>query len=233
MFHLFNSNMKFIEKILSVPKSLYVSIKLCGLKNGIRLPIFVRYNTVLRDISGHVITPAAGGIFCVGFGSGEGTADVKYVRSVLEVSGTIIVEDYLRLGAGTRLCVSGTLHVNSMTNTSRLHLVCMDKITIGKNVLIGWDTCIMDSDMHTILNLETKEILPKTSQVTIGDNVLIGTRCLILKGSNIPNGCIVGARSVVTKPFSISNSILAGNPARVVKTGYTRLKKIPNYETKI
>lgn len=52
--------MKIID-ILSIPKSLYVSIKMCGFKKGIKLPILVRYNTVLRDISGQVITPARGG----------------------------------------------------------------------------------------------------------------------------------------------------------------------------
>lgn len=53
--------MELLEKLLSVPKSLYVSIKLCGLTKGIKLPIFVRYNTVLRDISGRVIAPSWGG----------------------------------------------------------------------------------------------------------------------------------------------------------------------------
>ena len=99
----------------------------------------------------------------------------------------------------------------------------MDNITIGKNVLIGWDSCIMDSDMHTIINVLTKERLRRTSEVVIEDGVWIGTRSLILKGSKIPAGCIVGASSVVTKSFSTENAILAGNPARIVKTGYTRL----------
>ena len=140
------------------------------------------------------------------------------------MSGTIIVEDSLNLGVGTRLCVSGTLHVHSMTSTSRLHLVCMDKITVGKNVLIGWDTCIMDSDMHTIINLNTQELLPKTAEVIIGDGVWVGTRSLILKGSKIPKGCIVGARSVVAKSFNSEHTIIVGNPAKIVKTGYTRLE---------
>ena len=216
--------MKLLQKILSIPKSLYVSIKLCGLKKGIKLPVLVRYNTVLRDVSGQVITPVRGGVIRVGFSGGEGTADGKYLRSVLEVSGKIIVEDLLDLGVGTRLCVSGTLHVHSMTSTSRLHLVCMDKITVGKNVLIGWDTCIMDSDMHTIINLNTQELLPKTAEVIIGDGVWVGTRCHILKGSKIPHGSIVGARAVVTKSFNTENAIIVGNPAKVVKTGYTRFQ---------
>ena len=140
------------------------------------------------------------------------------------MSGTIIVEDYLNLGVGTRLCVSGTMQVHSMTSTSRLHLVCMDKITVGKNVLIGWDTCIMDSDMHTIINLNTQELLPKTAEVIIGDGVWVATRCHILKGSKIPHGSIVGARAVVTKSFNTENAIIVGNPAKVVKTGYTRFQ---------
>lgn len=55
-----NTNMKLLQIILSIPKSLYVSIKLCGFKKGIKLPVLVRYNTVLRDISGQVITPVRG-----------------------------------------------------------------------------------------------------------------------------------------------------------------------------
>lgn len=215
--------MELLEKLLSVPKSLYVSIKLCGLTKGIKLPIFVRYNTVLRDISGRVIAPSWGGV-CIGFGCGEGTADLRYVRNVLEISGTIMVKERLALGPGTRLCVSGSLCVGSMTSTSRLHMVCMEKINIGKNVLIGWDTCIMDSDMHTIINVNTKEQLRKTAEVYIGDKVWIGTRSLVLKGSHIPNGCIVGARSVVTKQFKIENAVIAGNPAKQIKVGYTRLE---------
>lgn len=215
--------MKIID-ILSIPKSLYVSIKMCGFKKGIKLPILVRYNTVLRDISGQVITPARGGVIRIGFCGGEGTADERYLRSVIEVSGTLFVEDKLSLGVGTRLCVSGTLHVHSMTSTSRLHLVCMKKITVGKNVLVGWDTCIMDSDMHTVINLNTQERLPKSSEVIIEDGVWVGTRSLILKGGKIPEGCIVGARSVVTKAFNTKNAIIVGNPAKVVKTGYTRFE---------
>ena len=56
--------MKLLQKILSIPKSLYVSTKLCGFKKGIKLPVLVRYNTILRDISGRVIVPARGGNTC-------------------------------------------------------------------------------------------------------------------------------------------------------------------------
>jgi len=52
--------------------------------------------------------------------------------------------------------------------------------------------------------------------VIIGSDVWIGRKAVILSGLEIGDGCAVGANAVVTKsapPYSI----LAGNPARVVK----------------
>lgn len=44
-----------IEKILSLPKSLYVSFRLCPLKDAIKIPILVRCNCKLLNLSGLVI----------------------------------------------------------------------------------------------------------------------------------------------------------------------------------
>lgn len=41
-----------IEKIISVPKSFYVSLRLCGLKSAFHLPVLVRYNTVIYSLVG-------------------------------------------------------------------------------------------------------------------------------------------------------------------------------------
>jgi len=50
----------------------------------------------------------------------------------------------------------------------------------------------------------------------IGDDVWIGTRCLIFKGVTIGEGAIVAAASVVTKDVP-PYTIVGGNPARVLK----------------
>ena len=56
--------------------------------------------------------------------------------------------------------------------------------------------------------------------ITIEDDVWIGSRAIILKGVTIGRGSIVGAGAVVTKstpPYSI----VAGNPAKMVKVRFT------------
>ena len=53
-------------------------------------------------------------------------------------------------------------------------------------------------------------------EIIIGDDVLIGTNCIVLKGVRIGARSIIGAGSIVTKDIP-SDCIAAGNPAKVIK----------------
>lgn len=44
-----------------------------------------------------------------------------------------------------------------------------------------------------------------------------GCRCLILKGSVIPSGCVVAADTRITKPFVTENCVIGRNPAVEIK----------------
>ncbi len=52
--------------------------------------------------------------------------------------------------------------------------------------------------------------------VSIGNDVWIGARVIILPGVTIGDGCVIGAGAVVTKDVP-AYSVCAGNPAKVVK----------------
>ena len=57
----------------------------------------------------------------------------------------------------------------------------------------------------------------KASPVVIDDDVWIGFNCTILKGVKIGKGSVIAACSVVTKDVP-PNVIVAGNPAKIVKS---------------
>lgn len=86
-------------------------------------------------------------------------------------------------------------------------------ITIGNNCLIGHNVTIATLN-HDFDPKKRANINP--SPVVIGDNVWIASDSTILPGVTISNGAIVGAGSVVTKNVE-ENTIVAGNPARVIK----------------
>lgn len=77
------------------------------------------------------------------------------------------------------------------------NVICHSDIEIGNNVMLGRDVCIFDSDYHSIYNAEFDFINPD-KKVLIGDNVWIGAKSMVLKGSVIGNNAIIGANSMVT-----------------------------------
>lgn len=93
-------------------------------------------------------------------------------------------------------------------------------VTIGARCLFGADVLIFDTDFHNHDWCNRRYSVPDwpriSRPVTIGDDVFIGTRAIVQKGVNIGDGAIVGAGSVVTADVP-SRTIVAGNPARVVR----------------
>ena len=93
-------------------------------------------------------------------------------------------------------------------------------IIIGDNTIIGSGCLITDTDSHPLLAVDRMSPewpkLTVNKPIVIGNNVFIGARAIIMKGVTIGDGAVIGAGSVVTKDVP-SNSIVAGNPAKVVK----------------
>ena len=92
-------------------------------------------------------------------------------------------------------------------------------IEIGDNTLIGGNVKILDNDFHPIeveaRNADIKEKIG-TKPIKIGKNCFIGCNSIILKGTELGDGCVVGAGAVVSGKFE-DNCVIAGNPAKIVK----------------
>jgi acetyltransferase-like isoleucine patch superfamily enzyme len=101
------------------------------------------------------------------------------------------------------------LHPTCMLSLkARLDMSHPRGIHIGAYSYVAFDAVILAHDMSRGLRTDTY----------IGERCFIGGRSIILPGVRVESGSIVGAGSVVTANVP-PNSIVAGNPARVLKTG--------------
>jgi len=86
------------------------------------------------------------------------------------------------------------------------------KITIGEHLKMAPGSAVYASYHDTFdKNLTVK------GEVRIGDSVWLAQNAVVLRGVTIADNCTVGANSVVTKSFLEPYSVIAGNPAKLIK----------------
>lgn len=89
-------------------------------------------------------------------------------------------------------------------------------LSIGDDSLFSNSIGIYTTDFHKIMNSDGIQINMDES-IQIGKKVWIGMKALILKGSKIPDGCVIGAGSLVAGEIKDKNSVVGGNPIRTLK----------------
>lgn len=210
----------------ALPKTIIFNLKYFPLKDAVKLPVFVSHRVWLLELGGDVIidAPIKTRMIKLGFG-GVGIFDQNRSRSVWQVSGQVHFKGKADIGHGSKISVTGELVLgDDFTVSAESTIVAHSKVEFGRGALLSWDILVMDTDFHEIQDVDGNMINPNMP-VTIGDNVWIGCRAMILKGSQIASGSVIAAGTTVT-PVSPQEekAIVGGNPARVLKQNISWIK---------
>lgn len=94
-------------------------------------------------------------------------------------------------------------------------------VRVGRHCLLAGGVQVFDLDGHSLSAADRRAGQPTPADdvhpVEIGDDAWVGSGALILKGVKVGERSVVAARSVVTRDVP-PDTIVAGNPARVVRT---------------
>lgn len=121
--------------------------------------------------------------------------------------------------AGTKIRIQGTGKV-TIGNDTGFNYYCVinshDSISIGKNTIIGQNVKFYDHDHNykTYGNRRTTGFT--TEPIVVGDNVWIGSDCLILKGAKIGSNSVIAAGTVVKDEIP-DNSLVYNKKEIVIK----------------
>lgn len=144
------------------------------------------------------------------------------INALCEISGRIIVGPNCQVIIGYGLICNDLIYIHTADNTS---------VTIGDDCLFA-NARIYSSDMHSIFLEATGERINQSQNVIIHDKVWLSRDALILKGTEVGSNSLVGARSVLAGKYP-SFSIVAGTPAKVVKTGTSWSRSLVSNKSKI
>jgi len=137
----------------------------------------------------------------------------------------------LSIGRGCRFDVfnnergeKSLLFGNNIQLNDYVHIVAMDQVSIGDNVLMASHIFISDNshgsykgddnDSEPMVSPIRRDYL--TNPIFIGANTWIGEGVMIMPGTTIGKGCVIGAHSIVRGEIP-DYTIAAGNPAKVIK----------------
>ena len=206
-------------------KTIYFNFRYLPFRQAIKIPIMVSKKVYLLHAGGQVKfdCPIRTGMIQIGYGD-IGIFDKKVSRNIWDVAGTVVFKGTADIGHGSKVCVliGGTLILGSnFTITAESAIVSTNNIKFGNDCLLSWDILIMDSDCHRIKD-SSGNLLNPSAPIIIGHKVWIGCRCLILKGTTIPDNSVVGANSFIAgKRLEKKNAVYGGQLAQILKEEVT------------
>lgn len=194
-------------KQMSLTRSLYLSARYRGW-------LLVSRRTRLKFGPGSRISIPRGSFLFLGFANVNPTPCVVQLGrgALLSIQGTVNINRACRIyvNDSAHLSIGNRSYINDNSAVS-----CFERIAIGSGCSISWNTNILDANVHELVVDGIPR--PRSQPVEIGDGVWLGSGAIVLPGVAIGSGAVVAAGSVVVSAVP-GHTVVAGNPARVVRT---------------
>lgn len=148
----------------------------------------------------------------------------------IEFKGNVIIGNASALSIGK---TGNVIFGDNFCASCALKLTSYHQIIFERNVRCGWECLFIDTDFHRLTSLNNDSLPKPYGKIHIGHDSWFAYQCSIMKNTELPEYTTVAGRSLINKKIEISPySLLAGSPAKVIKTGIYRNinDDIINYE---
>lgn len=207
-------------------KTVWLNLKALPFRQAVRLPMLASWNVKVQAVGRITIAqPVTPGMISIGVIRIE-PWETNQDQILLTNQGHIHFGGRTKIHPGARITVFEGAELTLGERVligNKNRIVCTRNITMGHDVRFSWEGQLFDTDFHFLTNLKTGHVSHRQRPVSIGDNVFIGNRCTIGKGTILPEGAVVSCCSKVSGDYSTEGEhpLIVGNPARVVGTGYS------------
>lgn len=196
-----------------------------GLKQSFKMPILIFNDVEIMALGRIVISgPIERGMIHIGAWKSKAHNSTRIFNNSLiifngrtEIRGGVIIEN------------DGTIEFKKDVRIGEnCEIMCQDNIVFGDRVSIGFETQVMDTDFHFVLNMEKQKIRNCHKPTIINNGAWVSSNCKVMKGTVIPEGAIVAGNSLFNQDYSSlpQNTLFAGSPAKPIKEGFRRIQNM-------
>lgn len=210
----------------NILQTIYFNFHYLPLKQAIRLPIILYKPRFIKD-KGKVIISSESckfGMIILG----------KFISPLYSNTGfsfynegTIIFKGECKIGNDCNIVVTEDAKLEfgkRFQATASFKINCSYKITFGNDVLIGYNSNFIDTDLHHVTMVNGEKPPKPFGDITIGDGCWFGFNNVIMKNTRIPQYCIIASNSLCNKSYNCKKySLLAGVPAVVKRENISYL----------
>ena len=215
-----------LRYVLALPKSIWYNFRLLPFCQACHLPLLLSHRTRVVCCSGRMVLHADRlriGLVKIGFNTYQQT-HFRHDITTLSLQGTMEVMGECAVGAGCSIQIGEkgvlTLGDKSLIGPKTL-IICHRAITFGRQNRVSWCCTFMDSDQHRLID-ENGNCCNEDRPILFDDYIWMGCHVIVSKGTRLPSYTPVGTGSVLHGTHTESRTVLAGNPAHVVRRNVVR-----------
>nr|WP_321224860.1 transferase [uncultured Psychroserpens sp.] len=208
-------------------KTLYFNFKMLPFAQAKKLPFYFYGKVKFSSLNGTVKIDAPIKRAMIGFGQKFEQMSVAKGIAEFTLDGTLVFKGHAHFGKDVFLCVKKDAYCEfgfMGCLGSDVKLLCTNRIIIGKWTGIGYESQVIDTNSHTMINTKTGEKHPISAPIELGDYNAISNRVSIMSNTKTPNNCVIASNSLCNKDYRDLGSeiLLGGVPAKLIKRNFVR-----------
>lgn len=208
-------------------KTVYFNFRMFPFAVARKLPVYFYGSVKFSHLSGTIRIEAPIRRGMIGFGQpyesisrSKGTAELFLAGSMVFYGHVQFGKDYFVYVAKDAILSMG--HMASLGGNGKI--MCYDHITFGLYARLGFESQVMDSNFHQMIDTETGERFPMKQPVAIGDYNYFGNRVSVMPGARTGGYVTVASSSLLTQDYSGlgENVLIGGIPAKLLRRNISR-----------
>jgi len=208
-------------------KTIYFNYKMFPFETAKKLPIYFYGSVKFSSLKGSVKIDAPIKRAMIGFGQqfefptrSKGTAELSLNGQLIFKSNAHIGLDYAILIAKDAYCEFGFMGCLG----SNVKLICTEKIILGDWCGIGYNSQLIDTNSHPMMNTETGEHYPLSNAIELGNYNAISNTVTIMPGTKTPDHCVIASFTLCNRDYTNlgNNVLLGGIPGKLLKNNFAR-----------